>query len=79
MASVEPGEMILPRRITRQIQNEAASPRPQAMAGGDTVNHYHFDGLQLTIQAPQGVTDATAVSATGLSVALERLQLGSGR
>ena len=79
MASVEPGEMILPRRITRQIQNEAASPRPQAMAGGDTVNHYNFDGLQLTIQAPQGVTDATAVSATGLSVALERLQLGSGR
>ena len=79
LASVEPGEMILPRRITRQIQNEATSPRPEAMAGGDTVNHYHLDGMQLTIQAPQGVTDATAVSATGLSVALERLQLGSGR
>ena len=69
--SAAPGEMILPKRLTETLMAGGG--------GGETTNHYHFDGLQLTIQAPQGVTDATAVSATGLSVALERLQLGSGR
>ncbi len=69
--SAAPGEMVLPKRLTETLMAGGG--------GGETTNHYHFDGLQLTIHAPAGVTDATAVSATGLSVALERLQLGSGR
>lgn len=38
-----------------------------------------ISGLTIHITAPQGVTDATALSATGLAVAVERLQLASGR
>ena len=73
MASVQPGEMILPRRLTRELQ--AGNDN----GGGPTVNHYHFDNLQLTVQGEKGVTDATKLSATGLSTMLERLQLAGGR
>jgi hypothetical protein len=38
-----------------------------------------ISGLVINLTAPQGVTDATGLSATGLAVALERLQLASGR
>jgi hypothetical protein len=75
-ASVAPGEMIVPQRIVRQIQSDSrgpsASPAPQE-------THFHIDRLELSIDAPAGVTDATAVSASGIAVALERLQLSSGR
>lgn len=42
--------------------------------GGVTIS-----GLVINITAPQGVTDAAGLSATGLTIALERLQLASGR
>ncbi len=73
-----------PARAGRQLSANAlgglvggalTSPAANGNGGGGVT----ITGLQLTIMAPQGVTDATALSATGLAVALERLQLGSGR
>jgi hypothetical protein len=82
-ASVAPGEMILPQRQARELAGPSweqrglggAAFQPSASASGGV----RIDHLELTIQAPQGVTDAHAISATGLSLALERYQLGSGR
>jgi hypothetical protein len=54
--------------------------RDMAPANGNGGGHgVHIEKLDLTIQAPNGVTDATSVSATGLALALERQQLASGR
>lgn len=38
-----------------------------------------IETLNIHINAPHGVTDATAITVTGLTVALERMQLASGR
>jgi hypothetical protein len=64
--------MILPARDTQQIMS--GGPSRAESRGGVTIGH-----LELTIQAPQGVTDATSLSVMGLTVALERMQLASGR
>jgi hypothetical protein len=72
-ASVEPGELVIPRRIASLLQSSDVG-NDNRDAGGVTINELH-----LTIQAPQGVTDATHISASGLATALERFQLASGR
>jgi hypothetical protein len=48
-------------------------------ANGNAGQGITISGLTIQIMAPQGVTDAGQLSATGLVVALERLQLASGR
>lgn len=82
-ASVAPGEMILPKDNAREILGGGIGPRGREMvaantngqpAGGVQIHH-----LELTIEAKDGVTDATSLSATGLALALERMQLASGR
>jgi hypothetical protein len=84
-ASVAPGEMILPERQTRELMGGGIGPggREMMMSAANTnagaSGGIHIDNLELTIQAPNGVTDATSLSATGLSLALERFQLASGR
>lgn len=78
MASVEPGEMILPRRLTDLLRSSTAAtpPNDNAPSAGSS---YTIERLELNITAPQGVTDAKAISVTGLATALERLQLAGGR
>lgn len=74
LASVAPGEMILPAPMVSRM---ASAERE---GGGDTSQGARTDvgGIVIHITAPQGVTDAHQLSVTGLSVALERLQLASG-
>jgi hypothetical protein len=74
----------LPARAGRTIGGNAlggvaasALMAPAANDGGAVT--YSISGLTIHITAPQGVTDAAGLSATGLVVALERLQLASGR
>ena len=84
-ASVAPGEMIIPERQTRQIMGGGigGGTREMAMAansnGQPAGAGVHIEHLELTVQAAGGVTDATSLSVTGLSLALERLKLVSGR
>lgn len=81
-----PREMPQVRRQMREVSGpgigagarsmmSASAANTNARGGGGT----HIDHLELTIQAPSGVTDATSLSVTGLTLALERLQLASGR
>ena len=67
------GDPILVAGARGMVGSAITSPAANGN-GGITIS-----GLQITIMAPQGVTDAAGLSATGLIVALERLQLGSGR
>ena len=72
----------LPARAGRQIGGAAIGGMAgQALAGGAANQNggISISGLTIHITAPQGVTDANALSASGLVVALERLQLASGR
>jgi len=75
----------VPARAGRQLSSHAlgglvgsaiTSPAASGNGGGGGVT-LHVDSI--TITAPQGVTDAAQLSATGLAVALERFQLASGR
>jgi hypothetical protein len=50
--------------------------QPQNDNGGRGV---HVGHLEVHITAPHGVTDAKELSVVGLTIALERLQLASGR
>ena len=56
-----------------------------SVAPGETIvpagasSGVHIEHFTVQITAPQGVTDAQALSVTGLSVAFERLQLAAGR
>ena len=54
----------------------AESPTMGGRGGGGGT---HIDHLEVSIQAPHGVTDAAAITVTGLTLALERIQLASGR
>ena len=81
-ASVAPGEMILPARESRQMSRSsfaAVGQRDAQDAPGGTNGGIHVDRILVNIQAPEGITDAHALSVTGLTVALERLQLAAGR
>lgn len=73
-ASVAPGEIILPAQ--RQISGTSIAQPPQNDNGkGDT----HVGHLEVHVHAAAGVTGAQELSVTGLTVALERLALASGR
>ena len=81
MASVAPGEMILPAQAARQMSRSALGGGAQAAeaspgGGGGGV---HVERLTVTVQAAAGVTDAQALSVVGLTAALERLALMGGR
>ena len=84
-ASVAPGEMILPQRQAREIMGGGFSAGAREMfraqaapANGNGGGHsVHID--HITVQAAGGVTDAQSLTVTGLTLALERLQLASGR
>lgn len=57
------------------VGSALTSPAANGNGGGGLT----ISGLTIHITAPQGVTGATELSATGLAVALERFQLASGR
>ena len=84
-ASVAPGEMILPKDTVRQIAGSGLGPASASYSTTNVANTnggeggVHIGTLHLHIDAPEGVTDATQVSATGLAIALQRYQLASGR
>lgn len=86
MASVAPGETILPKNQSPQMSGNAlGGVRQMASQGGlfgggsQSQGGVHIERLDLTVQAAGGVTDATQLSVTGLSLALERFQLSNGR
>jgi len=82
-ASVKPGEMILPERMTAMLSGSglgaagSAAVSPAAQGGGD--GGVQIGTLHLTVQGSHGVTDAKELSVAGLTVALERLRLSGGR
>jgi hypothetical protein len=81
-ASVAPGEMILPKDDARQIAGSGLGPVSSSItntSASNTNGGVQIGHLELHITAPDGVTDATSISATGLAMALERYQLASGR
>jgi hypothetical protein len=82
-ASVAPGEMILPARETRQMTGNALGGLSATMSANDNASLHgggvEIQKLEVNITAPHGVTDAQSISVTGLTVALERLQLAVGR
>ena len=78
-ASVAPGEYILPKdrspySATSSPASTAADPMMSGGKGG-----VHVDRMDLHIEAPGGVTNANEITVTGLTMALERLQLAVGR
>lgn len=70
-------------RATRTVSSNALGGLSSGMLGGTPAN----DGgggttigpIYLTIQAPEGVTDAQALTVAGVSAMFERLQLATGR
>jgi hypothetical protein len=80
-ASVAPGEMILPRSqvsaVTRGDPVAAIRGRAGAESAQSGSNVIHIG--QITVQGQGGVTDAKELTITGLSLALERMQLAGGR
>jgi hypothetical protein len=76
-ASVAPGEMIVPREITRRATGEDREPAPANDNGGRA--GVHVDHLELHVHAKDGVTGAEELSVVGVMAALERLQLAAGR
>ena len=74
LASVGRGEMILP--AGRTISPSTGPPPANDNAGSGGVR---VENLTIHIDAPAGVTGAQELSVTGLTIALERLQLAVGR
>ena len=78
-ASFGMGSQIAPRE-PRQIQPYNMGQMMQTMA---PANNTQSGGTvhigQIVVQSPHGVTNAQDVTVTGLTIALERLQLASGR
>jgi hypothetical protein len=74
-----------PQRAARQISGNALGGMMQAAAGagmgggGARGGGHHVEIGAVNVHAAQGVTDAQQLSVIGLSTALERFQLGSGR
>jgi hypothetical protein len=72
-----------PARAARTVSGNALAglarggANDNAATGG--AGGVHIDHLVVHIDAPQGVTDATALSVMGLSVAFERMGLAVGR
>lgn len=73
-ASVAPGEFILPRRIVDLLRQSDAGNDNAGGGGGVQIGELHVH-----IDAKEGVTGATELSASGISTALEKLMLASGR
>lgn len=71
LASVAPGEMILPAPAAEALS------RPQP--ANDGASGVTIGTLNLTVQGEAGITDAHQLSVTGLVTAFERLQLAGGR
>ena len=68
--------------VGRPAPNEifaSVKPGERIVPEGQSGSGVHVDRLEIHITAPNGVTDAHAMSVTGLSLALERLQLAGGR
>jgi hypothetical protein len=79
LASIGPGEQIVPRDY-RQVRpfNTGAMMQMAAPANdGGSARSLHIG--QIVVQAPGGITHAQDVTVTGLTLALERMQLASGR
>ena len=73
LASIGHGERIVPRDSYRNVSRTSVA-NDNSQASSNTVHIAH-----LHIEAPSGVTHAHEVTVTGLTLALERLQLASGR
>ena len=72
----------MPAAAGRQISGSALGGASKAIGGTPANGNgggMNISGLTIHITAPQGVTDATALSASALVIAVERLQLASGR
>lgn len=83
-ASVAPGESIVSKEQTQIGGNAIRGLMSMMSSKTDTSTDssskmLHIEHLNLTIDAPAGVTDAHQLSVTGLTLALERIQLASGR
>lgn len=70
------GRQISGNAIGSMVGSALTSP-PANQNGGGGGPTVHIDNL--TIMAPQGVTDANSLSASGIVLALEKFQLASGR
>ena len=73
-ASVAPGEFILPRRIVDLLRQSDAGNDNAGGGSGVQIGELHVH-----IDAKEGVTNATELSASGIATALERFQIASGR
>jgi hypothetical protein len=73
-ASVAPGEFILPRRIVDLLRQSDAGNDNAGGGSGAQIGELHVH-----IDAKEGVTNATELSASGIATALERFQIASGR
>jgi hypothetical protein len=78
-ASVAPGEMILPRAESSRYSAVANDNAPQPAASTSLTGGVRVDRIDVHIEAAQGVTDAHQLSVTGLTLAMERMQLAVGR
>ena len=80
-ASVAPGEAIVPASKLAQTVplREVSAPQRQAVANDNGGTTLHVESLTVNVQAAGGVTNAHELSVSGLTVALERLALASGR
>jgi hypothetical protein len=71
-----------PQRAARTVSSRALGGLASGAGAAGGIfggGGIRIDHLELHITAPSGVTDATAVTAMSLAVALERYQLASGR
>jgi hypothetical protein len=75
-APANAGRQISGNAIGSMVGQSLTSPPANQNGGGGGVN---ISGLVIHITAPQGITDATGLSASGLVLAVEKLQLASGR
>jgi hypothetical protein len=68
-----------PQRVIGVSAGPALAGSLNGGNGGPVDKSIRIDHVVINQQVPAGTTDATSVSATGLSTALERMQLASGR
>jgi hypothetical protein len=81
LVSIGRGERIMPASAPLSpTMYDGVAPAMAVMSPANSNSGgVHVDHLEVTIQAPQGVTDAKEMTVTGLTIALERLQLASAR
>ena len=77
LVSIGAGERIVPQDAYRHVTHAMTMPGNDNSRGGGSSHSVHIEHLH--VEAPSGVTHAQDITVTGLTLALERLQLASGR